>query len=60
LKIIFNRKIKENQTMILATTEIQQIETSIELVAQSGIEIDLDTVLTEFDSNLPNDINNGW
>jgi|GEM_PF-2637451 len=46
--------------MALTTTEIQQAETSIELVAQSGIEIDLDTVLTEFDSNLPNDINNGW
>ena len=46
--------------MILATTEIKPVETSIELVAQLGTEIDLDTVLTEFDSDLPNDINNAW
>ena len=45
---------------ILATKEIKHVEISVEELNQFAIEIDLDTILTELNSDLPNDINNSW
>lgn len=44
---------------MIATTEIKHAETSVEEL-NLAIEIDLDTILTELNSDLPCDINNGW
>ena len=45
---------------ILATKEIKHVEIGAEELNQFAIEIDLDTILTELNSDLPNDINNSW
>jgi len=45
--------------MNFTTTEIKPVETTLEILTQDAIELDLDTVLTELSSDLPNDINNG-
>lgn len=45
---------------ILTTKEIQSVATNIEELNKFAIEIDLDTILNELNSDLPCDINNGW
>ena len=44
--------------MNFTITEIKPVETSIEILTEYGIELDLDTVLAELDSDLPSDISN--
>ena len=46
--------------MTILTTKEISIVTSTEELNQFAIEIDLDTILTELNSDLPNDINNSW
>ena len=47
--------------MSIATIEIKYVETSLEILNEFGIELNLDAVLTEeFNAGLASDLNNAY